>query len=228
MKRLRGKNGCKWDMAQNHKSIAVNAVEEAYELQDAIDKDDRDMMLEESGDVLLQALFHAVIAEDEHDFTVYDMLTALGEKLISRHTHIFGADKAANEKEALIVWEKAKAKEKKYKNLADKINSVPKNFPALLRAEKIIKAAAKAGFERAGKDEAFERIIGSLQRLKEADEKNFKEKTHNGGGNVLLNVVNYLRLLDVEAETALKDAVNQTAQELEAAEQAEQKPLKNE
>ncbi|MDR2046305.1 MAG: MazG family protein [Clostridiales bacterium] len=236
MKRLRGKNGCEWDRAQTHKSIAVNAVEEAYELQDAIDADNADMMLEESGDVLLQALFHAVIAEDERDFSVYDMLTALGKKLISRHTHIFGAEKASNVAEALTAWEKAKENEKKHKNMTDKIESVPKNFPALMRAVKIMRAAAKYGFETDGREEAFKRLIKECERLKtlsaagmdagvtaeNAGQKDLSvadaDGAHKIGGDALLAAVNYLRLLNVEPETALKDAVNRAVRRLENAE----------
>jgi MazG family protein len=217
MKRLRAPNGCKWDMAQNHKSIAINAIEEAYELVDAIDLLDRDKILEESGDVLLQAMFHAVIAEDEGDFTVYDMLTSLCEKLIFRHTHIFGKDTAANESEALIAWERAKAREKKYRNMTDKIKSVPNNFPALLRAEKIMKAAAKYGFEYSDKDEAFDKIKEELAELKGAKS---ADELRGEGGDALLTVVNYLRLIGVEPETALKDAVNKVARRLEYMENA--------
>ncbi|MDR1905539.1 MAG: nucleoside triphosphate pyrophosphohydrolase [Clostridiales bacterium] len=211
MKRLRGNDGCKWDMAQTHKSIAVNAVEEAYELVDAIDCEDIGMIVEESGDVLLQAVFHAVIAEDENDFTFSEMLTALGKKLITRHTHIFGEDKANDDKEALSVWEKAKAKEKKHRGLTDKIKSVPRNFPALLRAEKVMKAASKYGFEYANAELIFDKLKEELIELKAADS---GAERKDEGGDVLLTTVNLLRHYGVEPETALKDAVNKVEKRL--------------
>jgi MazG family protein len=224
MKRLRGRGGCEWDMAQTHKSIAINAIEEAYELVDAIDLSDGDKMREESGDVLLQALFHAVIAEDEGDFNVYEMLTALCEKLISRHTHIFGGDRAANAEEALSSWERAKAKEKKHENMTAKIRSVPKNFPALLRAGKVMRAAAKYGFEYADKDAAFDEIAGAFAGLRAAKT---VDETRREGGGALLTVANYLRYAGVEPETALKDALNKTAERLEYTEAAVGRDGKN-
>ncbi|MDR2090405.1 MAG: nucleoside triphosphate pyrophosphohydrolase [Clostridiales bacterium] len=224
MKRLRGRGGCKWDMAQTHQSIAINAIEEAYELVDAIELSDRDKMLEESGDVLLQAVFHAVIAEDEGDFNVYDMLTALCEKLIFRHTHIFGGETAANEKEALAAWEKAKAKEKKYTNMTDKIKSVPNNFPALLRAEKIMKAAAKYGFGYEDEDEAFGKIAEKTAELRTAETPGEQKKK---GGEMLLAAAECLRRTGVEPETALKEAVDRAAKRLEFMEAAAEKDGKS-
>ncbi|MCL2630466.1 MAG: hypothetical protein FWD49_02940 [Firmicutes bacterium] len=113
MRRLRSENGCPWDKAQTHASIRENLLEEANELAEAIDLNDRDKMLEESGDVLLQAIFHAIIAEENGEFSINDMITALTKKLIWRHTHIFGTDHANNPEEALEFWKKAKAVEKK-------------------------------------------------------------------------------------------------------------------
>ncbi|MDR3263416.1 MAG: nucleoside triphosphate pyrophosphohydrolase [Clostridiales bacterium] len=205
MKRLRGKDGCKWDMAQTHKSIAINAIEEAYELADAIDLDDAEKMTEESGDVLLQALFHAMIGEDNGEFNVYDMMTVLGNKLLSRHTHIFGADSAADAAEALTVWEKAKTKEKKYKSFTDKMNSVPLSFPALLRADKIARTAEKCWVKNDDLKEVLTHLLAEIDELKAAKT---QAGIHEEGGDVLLMTVMLLRLFKVEPETALRDAVS--------------------
>ncbi|MDR1940290.1 MAG: MazG family protein [Clostridiales bacterium] len=209
MKRLRGKDGCKWDIAQTHKSLRINVIEEAYELADAIDKDDIDMMLEESGDVLLQAVFHAVIAEDDNEFSLRDVINALCVKLITRHTHIFGDDKAADEREALSVWDKAKTREKKYKDLTDKMNSVPESFPALLRAEKVLKTAfkaAKAGEKNADSplEDYAARISQKIRTIDTAD----AEGRGVIGGEILLDTAECLAARGVEPETALRDAVN--------------------
>ena len=125
MMALRAEGGCEWDRAQTHESIRINLIEEAYELVDAIDKGSREMMLEEAGDVLLQAVFHTQIALDNGEFGYSDMLTALCRKLLDRHTHIFGSNHAENAEQALGFWTEAKKKEKKYSSDADAMSRVP-------------------------------------------------------------------------------------------------------
>ena len=126
MMALRAEGGCEWDRAQTHESIRINLIEEAYELVDAIDKGSREMMLEEAGDVLLQAVFHTQIALDNGEFGYSDMLTALCRKLLDRHTHIFGSNHAENAEQALGFWTEAKKKEKKYSSDADAMSRVPR------------------------------------------------------------------------------------------------------
>ena len=145
MERLTAADGCPWDKAQTHASIRVNLIEEAYEAVDAIDADDPAAMEEELGDVLLQAVFHCDMAKRLGEFNVGDVLKTLCEKLVNRHTHIFGANKAANADEALVYWEAAKSKEKSYVSTADKLSRLPEGFPALLAAEKAYKKLTKAG-----------------------------------------------------------------------------------
>lgn len=140
MKILRAPDGCPWDREQTHQSIRKNLIEEAYELDEAIQKDDYDMMTEESGDVLLQAVFNALIGEEYGEFTLSDVMSMLCTKLINRHTHIFGDVKATNAAEALIAWENAKKKEKAGKG---KFDSVPTALPALIRAQKVMKSAGE-------------------------------------------------------------------------------------
>ena len=145
MRRLTAPDGCPWDKVQTHESIRVNMLEEAYEAVDAIDKNDIDNMIEELGDVLLQVVFHCDMAEREGEYNLNDVITGTCDKLISRHTHIFGENKAENEAEALGFWEKAKAKEKHYAMLKEQIERIPDTFPALLASEKFIKKANKYG-----------------------------------------------------------------------------------
>jgi len=137
--KLSGPDGCPWDRAQTHESIRINAIEEAYEAVDAIDRRDRAAMIEELGDLLLQAVFHADIAKRSGDFDIDDILQVLCVKLISRHSHVFGNEKAANAEQSLNLWEKNKENEKGRKELRQKLEDIPKNFPALLRAVKIFK-----------------------------------------------------------------------------------------
>lgn len=145
MRRLTDEGGCPWDRAQTHESIRINAVEEAYELCEAIDNRDVENMEEEVGDLLLQAVFHADIAERSGEFTRLDVVNRLVQKLVSRHTHIFGEDKATDADEALKRWEAAKAVEKKAAGLPEQLARIPDTFPALLRLQKTLKKLYKAG-----------------------------------------------------------------------------------
>ena len=147
MNALVDEGGCEWDRAQTHESIRINAVEEAYELADAINSGDLKNLEEETGDLLLQAVFHANIAERAGEFTLDDVVTRLCAKLVYRHTHIFGEDKAATPEEALKRWEDAKAREKHENSLKDKLDRVPKNYPALLRTQKVLKKLFADGLE---------------------------------------------------------------------------------
>ena len=145
MRALTGENGCPWDKAQTHDSICIDMLEEAYEAVDAVKRGDIDDSIEELGDLILQSVFHADIAMREGEYDIFDILTGLCYKLVSRHTHIFGENKADNPDEALFYWEKAKAKEKSYSTFSEQIDRLPDNFPAALLLEKFIKKANKNG-----------------------------------------------------------------------------------
>lgn len=145
MRKLRAPNGCPWDRAQTHSSIRGNAIEEAYELASAIDSMDIANLIEECGDVMLQSVFHCLIGDDCGEFTLNDVTTTLCQKLISRHTHIFGKDKACDAAEALVAWDNAKAKEKQYSSTSNKMKSIAPAMPALMRAKKVNSYAKKSG-----------------------------------------------------------------------------------
>lgn len=150
MAKLTAPGGCPWDTAQTHESIRSNLIEEAYEAVDAINKGDVADMTEEIGDVLLQAVFHCDMGRRFGEFELADVISGLCSKLVTRHTHIFGENKAANADEALMYWERAKAEEKSYVSTADKINRIPDNFPSLLAAQKIYRKLVKAGVDGSG------------------------------------------------------------------------------
>ena len=202
MARLRGEGGCEWDRAQDHASIRINLIEEAYELVEAIDGGDVPGMLEESGDVLMQAVFHTQIAAESGEFGYGDMLTALCRKLLDRHTHIFGENHADNAEQALGFWNEAKKKEKKYVSHTDAMDRVPKNLPALLYAEKVQKVAKRAGFDWDDAAPAAEKVKEELEEFLSADAEHRTEE----GGDLLFAAVNVLRLKKTEAETALRAA----------------------
>lgn len=201
IERLREPDGCMWDRAQTHETLRANVLEEAYEFVEAIDKCDTDMMLEESGDVLLQSAFHAELAEEYGEYNASDMLTAVCKKIITRHTHIFGENHANNQEEALKFWEQAKMKEKGQKGMKDKIDSVPETFSALMRSNKIQKIAAKVGFDFKKTEDAKEKLLEEINELLNAED-NVEEE----GGDVLFAAVNLIRFFKLDPEVALAKA----------------------
>lgn len=214
MKRLRADDGCEWDRAQTHESIRINLIEEVYELVEAIDCKSAEMMREECGDVLMQAVFHTEIAAKNGEFGYYDMLTELCRKLIDRHTHIFGENHANNAEEALVFWNEAKKKEKKYKSTSDAMSRVPKNLPSLLYAEKVQKLAKKAGFDWDSPDGAVEKLQEEIAELKAADKAHIFEEA----GDLLFAAMNVVRLYGVEAEMSLREASNKFLRRFEGVE----------
>lgn len=202
MNRLRADDGCEWDRAQTHESIRINVIEEAYELVEGIDFDNVEMIKEECGDILMQAVFHAEIAKKNKEFNYIDMITGLCRKLIDRHTHIFGINHANNADEALVFWDEAKKKEKKYKSNSDAMDRVPKNLPALLYAEKLQKIAKKCGFDWDGVQGALDKVVEESKELVEALPKDRVEEA----GDLLFAVVNVLRFYKIDPEMALHDA----------------------
>lgn len=205
MRILRGENGCQWDKAQTHESIRQNAVEEAYELVEAINNDDIDNIIEESGDLFLQSIFHCVIAEDCGEFSLEDCLSGICRKLIDRHTHIFGDVIANTPEEALKAWDNAKAKEKHYASASDKIDKIAGALPALMRAYKVQKAVSKVGFEF----DDFEQVVGKIrEEVDEFCKAKTADELEDEGGDVLIAVVNALRWKKVEPEIALSRAID--------------------
>ena len=205
IRRLRDPDGCQWDKAQTNASIRNNAIEEAYELAEAVDLMDREKMVEESGDVMLQGLFHASIAEETDFFTPVDVINGICQKLVTRHTHIFGTNKAENAEDALKFWEQAKAVEKGQKSLEDKINSVPVTFGSLMRAYKIQKIIKKTGFDFADTKGALDKVYEELDELMTATTPESAEKE---GGDVLFAVLNVFRFMKIDPELALNGTTN--------------------
>lgn len=216
--RLRRPDGCPWDKVQTPQSIRMNVVEEAYELVDAIDSGDPDKIREETGDVLLQAVFHAVMQEERGNFNLTDALSELCSKLIFRHTHIFGKDEASDEASALSVWEKNKAIEKGQDTFSKSVNDVPKVFPACMRAQKVQKRAGKSGFDFSDAKEAAKKIAEELQEWESALAEGNGEHVRDELGDLLFAVVNVGRLSGVDCELALKESTDKFARRFTALE----------
>ncbi len=188
--------GCPWDMAQTHESIRINMLEEAYEAVDAINNGDVDNLREELGDVLLQVIFHCDMAKRGGEFTLGDVVNELVEKLVSRHTHIFGENRASDAQAALKFWEAAKAKEKHYSTLSEQLDRIPDAFPATLTAQKAIKKAAKAG--------ARITVDAVVQKLKTILS---DAPTAQNAGKLLLLAVAFTSICGVDGEIVLGEAV---------------------
>lgn len=193
---LMAPDGCPWDRAQTHKSIRDCCLEEAYELVEAIDLEDLDKMVEETGDVLLQAVFHSNIAERTGEYTLNDVITRICKKLVGRHLHIFSSEKASNPEEALAVWEKAKALEKSQNTFTDRMEQVALTLPALTRAGKIQKISEKMGFTQ-------DSVEYWLDNIKEEINEFLETKTEDEAGDVLYAVVRLIRSFGLNPEISL-------------------------
>ncbi|MBR2622946.1 MAG: nucleoside triphosphate pyrophosphohydrolase [Clostridia bacterium] len=209
--RLRAPNGCPWDRVQTNDSIKMSAVEEAYELVDAIDQNDDEKIMEEAGDLALQVIFHAVMKEETGAFNLTDIMTGICQKLITRHTHVFGEDKATDGASALSVWEKNKMTEKHQVTFADSVNDVPHCFPAAMRAQKVGKRASKGGMDFATAEDAAARLKEELAEFFEALNVGDKEAAEKEIGDVLFAAVNVGRKAGCDCEKALKEATDRFA-----------------
>jgi len=197
--RLRDEDGCEWDKAQTHESIRSNAVEEAYELVDAINHKDIENMREETGDVILQGAFHAVMAEGYGEYDISDVISELCKKLIFRHPHVFGSIKAKNAEEALAAWEQAKMAEKKQRSASQRMTHVAETLPQSMRAAKVQKYAASVAFDFDSAEQAAEKVREELEEFLSAA----PEDAEMEGGDLLFAAINTLRKRKVDPEMAL-------------------------
>lgn len=146
---LRSPEGCPWDREQDHRSLRSAMLEEAHEAVDAIDSGEAAALCEELGDVLLQVVFHSRLAEETGSFTLNDVIGTVCAKLIQRHPHVFGETRVDGSEQVLRNWDSIKRAEKSFATKADALRGVPRSFPALLRADKLITRAARAGYTEA-------------------------------------------------------------------------------
>ena len=227
---LRSPEGCPWDRAQAHQSIRRNFLEETYEALDAIDRDDPENMREELGDVLLQVAFHAQMEEERGRFDISDVLDALTRKLLYRHPHVFGgAEAAEGAEQALAQWEERKRKEKGFARVSDALEAVPHTLPALWRAEKIQKKAAKAGWDWNNLARALEKVEEETGELREAVETGGAYDRPHGvreeAGDVLFMTVCVLRMCGIDPEDALHRTCDKFDRRFRSMEEAADKPL---
>jgi len=218
IRRLMAPDGCPWDRVQTHRSLRRNLLEEAYETVDAIDSGIPERIKDELGDVLLQVVSHAAMAERDGEFTFTDVTDNLSRKLISRHTHVFGDDRADSPDAVLTVWDKNKMIEKGQQSFSETLLDVPAGLPALMRAEKLQKRAAKAGFDWPDAEGAIDKVREEHLEVEEALTRHGKplygklhaerepevfSEVEGEMGDLLFAAVNYARLLGIDPEVAL-------------------------
>lgn len=201
---LRAPGGCQWDGEQTHQSIRRNFLEEAYEVAEAIDENSEDHLKEELGDVLLQVVFHASIEEDAGHFDLNDVADGVCRKLIYRHPHVFGSVQVGSTDEILSNWEELKKAEKGQQTQADAVDSVARSLPALWRAEKMQKKAAKVGFDwpdPSGQLGKLDEEVAEVRAAMKGDGDVAEEL-----GDLLFVTANLARALHVDPEMALHAA----------------------
>lgn len=200
MRRLRDPDsGCEWDKVQTFETIAPYTIEEAYEVADAIKRDDMFALKDELGDLLLQVVFHSQIAADREQFDFEDVVTSICDKMTRRHPHIFG------KAEASPGWEQIKAGEREQSGQPSALDGVALALPALLRAQKIQKRAARVGFDWPDKALVKDKLLEELDEVAAAQS---AEEVHEEIGDLLFSAVNLARHYKVDAERALADATD--------------------
>lgn len=207
MRFLRSPEGCPWDREQTHMSIRGNVVEEAYEVVDAIESSSSERVSDELGDLLLQIVFHSQMAKEAGEYDFEDVVGNICRKLVSRHTHIFGEDseKGKSSEAVLDLWDSNKKKEKKHTSQTQAMLDVPRSFPSLLRAYKIQRKAAKAGFDWKETDDVAAKVEEEFREIREAVN---RDEVIDEFGDLLFSVVNYARFLEIDPELALDRANN--------------------
>ena len=203
---LRAPGGCPWDREQTHESIRNDFIEETYEVIEAIDKKDPALLREELGDVLLQVAMHAEMEREEGRCTFDDIANDVCQKMIHRHPHVFGDVKADTSAEVLSNWEVIKSEEKKRERVTDKLNAIPRQFPALMRAVKVGKKASVMDFPNA--ESVADKVREELQEVREAMATGNEEEITEEIGDLLLTVASLARKLHVNAEMALTAATD--------------------
>jgi len=209
MARLRDPDGgCPWDLEQDFRSIARYTIEEAYEVVDAIERGDMADLKEELGDLLLQVVFHSQMAEEAGHFRFEDVAEAISEKMIRRHPHVFGSAEERDAQSQTRAWEAQKAAERAAKADGDSsvLANVPVALPALTRAEKLMKRAARVGFDWPDVAGVLAKVDEELAEVREAVAEGDATHIHEEIGDLLSTVVNAARKLGVDPETALRDS----------------------
>ncbi len=220
MARLRSPDGCPWDGEQTHSSLRPYLIEETYEALEAIDQEDWARLCDELGDVLLQVVFHAQLAAERGDFDIEDVCDAIVTKLRRRHPHVFADTSVSGSDEVLDRWERLKREEEGYRERESALDGIPQSLPALQRAHKLQRRAARVGFDWDEVAGARAKVDEELREVDEAADDAREEEI----GDLLFAVVNLARFLGVEPEGALRRANERFGRRFRWVEQAAGSP----
>jgi tetrapyrrole methylase family protein/MazG family protein len=207
MHRLRGPGGCPWDAEQTHGSLKRYLLEECYEVIEAIDAGDDGLLAEELGDLMLQPVFHAAIAEERGAFTMEDVLAAICDKLERRHPHVFGDQEINTSDEQVANWERIKQGEKQTERTSA-IAGIPPHLPALMKAQKVTEKAARVGFDWPDVDGVFAKVLEELKEFEETMALGDQERMEAELGDLLFAIVNLGRFLRIDPEEALRKTID--------------------
>lgn len=205
---LRTPDGCPWDREQTHFSIKKNFIEETYEVIEAINKHDANALKEELGDVLLQIVLHTQMECEKGVFDFDDVADGICKKLILRHPHVFDDVTVKGTEDVVENWDAIKQDEKGMKTVGESMKSVPKELPALMRAQKIQKKAAKSGFDWDDPSGAVDKLYEEINEFKNALNEGLKANIEDEFGDILFSSVNIARFIDVDSEEALAAATD--------------------
>jgi MazG family protein len=212
MARLRAPGGCPWDREQTHATLRTYLIEEAYEVLEALDGADDVKFAEELGDLLLQVVFHAQMADEEGRFTIVDVIREIYEKMIRRHPHVFGEKRAKDAAEVLRNWEIIKKEERRTKGVVEEeaaesmLDGVPRSLPALLEGYQLTRKAARIGFDWEDVGGIFEKLQEETEELRQVLEKRGGKEIEGEVGDILFAAVNLARFLKIDPEIAMKKA----------------------
>jgi tetrapyrrole methylase family protein / MazG family protein len=206
MRRLRAPGGCPWDAEQSHESLKRYLLEEAYEVIEAIDTGSDKLLKEELGDLLLQPVFHAAIAEERGAFTMDDILATLADKLIRRHPHVFGDQEIKDSEAQIANWEKIK-KAEKGEERRSALSGIPPHLPALMKAQKITEKASRVGFDWEHVDQVMAKVLEELHEFEEALAQGRQDRMEAELGDLLFAIVNLGRFLSLDPEEALRKTI---------------------
>lgn len=206
MSALRSENGCPWDKEQTRESLKPFLIEETYEVLEAIDENDPEKIKEELGDLLFQIVFHCQIAKELNEFDMNDVLKGITEKMINRHPHVFGKEKLKTSEEVLRQWEERKKVEGKFKESI--LDGIPKEMPALIRAQRLQARAAKVGFDWKSVEDVLEKLDEELREFKSALKEKDQKEIEDELGDLFFVLVNISRFVGVNPEDALRKTIS--------------------
>lgn len=208
LRKLRAPDGCPWDRAQTQETLSRCMTEECAEYLEALDHHDVPAMCDELGDLLMNVIFQAVVAEEKGEFTLADVLDNLNKKLVRRHAHIFGSEHAENPEQVLAIWEKIKAKEKDHQDRKSLMDGVPAELSALSRAEKLQKRAAKVGFDWSEAGQIVQKIEEETAEFKQAFDSGDDDHADEELGDLLFAIANLTRFRKRRTAEELLRAAN--------------------